>query len=107
MISYTPPKVVSRAPSVVEPKGKGTVVVQVLVNPNGTFKVMRIMSSTNPGDDAAAMDIAKHSKYAPAMRNGKPVPDFYDFAIGFGENVVSGSAGQVDALLHQSKWEEA
>lgn len=107
MITYTPPKLVSRAPNVIEPKGKGTVVIQVLVNANGTFKVMRVMSSTNPGDNAAAMDIAKHSKYAPAIRNGKPVPDFYDFSIAFGENVVSGAAAQVDALLHQSKWEQA
>jgi hypothetical protein len=107
LITYTPPKVISRAPSVVEPKGKGTVVVQVLVNANGSFKVMRIMRSTNPGDNAAAMDIAKHSKYAPAVRNGKPVAEFFDFAVSFGENVVSGAAGKVDTLLHQSQWAAA
>lgn len=107
MITYTPPKVISRAPNVVEPKGKGTVVVQVMVNANGTFKVMRVLSSTNPGDNAAAMDIAKHSTYAPAMRNGKPVPNFYDFSISFGENVVSGSAGKIDTLLHAQQWADA
>lgn len=107
MVTYTPPRVISRAPNVVEPKGKGTVVVQVLVNANGTFRVMRVLHSTNPGDDAAALDIAKRSKYAPAIRNGKPASNFFDFSIVFGQNVVSGAAGQIDALLHQSRWADA
>lgn len=107
MITYTPPKVISRAPNVIEPQGKGSVVVQVMVNANGSFKVMRVLSSTNPRDNAAALDVAKHSKYAPALRNGKPVADFYDFTIVFGQNVVSGAAGRVDAFLHQSKWADA
>ncbi len=107
MTSYTPPKLISRGPSVVEPKGKGTVVVQVLVNPDGSVKVTRVLKSTNSADDAAALDIARHAKYSPAVRNGNPVPDFYDFTISFGENVVSGAAGRIDALLHQSRWSEA
>lgn len=107
MTSYTPPKVMSRAPNVVEPKGRGTVVVQVLVNADGSFKVTRILNSTNPGDNAAAMDIAKRSTYAPARRDGKPVRDFYDLKISFGEGVVSGAAAKIDALLHQSRWSDA
>lgn len=107
MTTYTPPKLISRAPSVVEPKGKGTVVVQVMVRANGTFQVMRVLTSTNPGDNAAALDIAKHSKYAPARRNGKPVSNFYDFSVSFGENVVSGAAGQIDKLLHAQQWADA
>lgn len=104
---YTPPKVVSRAPNVVEPKGPGSVTVQVLVNANGTFKVMRVLRSTNPGDNAAALDIAKRSTYAPARRGGKPMRDFYDFTVTFGAQAVSGAAGKIDALLHQSRWAQA
>lgn len=107
MIPYTPPKLVSRGTSAIEPKGKGTVVVQVLVNANGSFKVMRVLSSTNPADDAAAMDIAKHSQYAPATRSGKKVPNFFDFSIAFGDNVVSGAAAEIDTLLHQNRWSDA
>ncbi|HLI97501.1 MAG TPA: energy transducer TonB [Candidatus Baltobacteraceae bacterium] len=107
MTSYTPPKLISRGPSAVEPKGKGTVVVQVLINPDGSVKVTRVLKSTNPGDNAAALDIAQHSKYAPATRNGKPTRDFFDFTINFAGDVVSGAAGQIDALLHQSRWSEA
>ncbi len=104
---YTPPKVITHAAGAVEPKGAGTVTVQVLVNPDGTFKVVRVVRSTNAGDNAAAMDIAKHSTYAPARRDGKAVRDFYDFTIAFAGSAVSRQAGAIDSLLHQSRWADA
>ncbi len=99
---YTPPKLVSRAASVVEPKGAGRVLVQVEVNADGSFKVLRVIKTTNAGDNAAALDIAAHSKYAPATSNGKPVKAFFDFDVVFGGESVSGVAGQIAAMLHKN-----
>lgn len=105
--SYTPPHLVSRAASVVEPKGSGTVLVQVQVNADGTFKVLRVIRSTNPGDNAAALDIAQHSKYAPAMRDGKPTGGFYDFEVKFASGAVSGAGGQIASMLHNNQFDAA
>lgn len=104
---YTPPRLVSQGRSTVEPKGPGKVTVQVLVNPSGAFRVMRVIHSTNAQDDAAAADIARHSTYAPARRNGVPVRGFYDFTVAFGANNVSAAASAIDALLHRGAWEQA
>ncbi len=105
--SYTPPRLVSRANSVVEPAGSGHVLVQVQVNPDGSFKVLRVIHSTNPGDNAAALDIAKHSKYAPAMRNGQPARSLFDFEVVFGQEAVSGVGAQIAAMLHQNDFNGA
>src|SRR5579862_2959836 len=105
--TYTPPRLVSRANSVVEPAGSGHVLVQVQVNADGSFKVLRVIHSTNPGDDAAALDIAKHSKYAPALRNGKAARSLFDFEVVFGEEAVSGVGAQIAAMLHQNDYNGA
>ena len=104
---YSPAKLVSRASGSIEPKGKGTVTVQVELSTTGSVKAVRVLRSSNSGDNAAAMDIAQHSTFAPERRNGKAVRSLFDFTIAFGQNVVSGAAGKIDALLHQSKWDEA
>lgn len=98
--SYIPPKVVSQAPGVVEPAGPGKVLVQVRVNADGSFKVLGVELSNNNGDNAAALDIAKRSKYTPGIRNGVPVASILDFKIVFGDQSVSGSASAIDQLLH-------
>lgn len=105
--AYTPPKLISRAPGSIEPKGSGSVTVQVLVASNGSVKGVRVIKSTNSGDNAAALDIARHSEYAPGSRNGRHVETFYDFIINFGAKVVSGAAGEIDALLHHNQWDQA
>lgn len=105
--TYTPPRLVSRAASVVEPKGAGTVLVQVQVNADGSFKVLRVIRSSNAGDNAAALDIAAHSKYAPALRNGQPVKSLFDFNVKFGEEAVSGAAAQIASMLHNNNFNGA
>ncbi len=87
-VYYAPPKLLTRGKSTTPVAGNGTVVVQVLVNKDGSFKVQRVVRSTNHGDDAAALEIAKTSKYQPASRGAVKQTAFYDFTLKF----VGGSA---------------
>ncbi len=74
--------------------GSGTVVVQVQVNSDGSHKAVRVIRSTNSGDNAAALDIAQNSTYRPAHRGSTPITDFYDFTLKFsGSSVSSASQG--------------
>ena len=69
--------------------GPGTVKVQVQVNADGSHKAIKVISSTNPGDNATAMEIAQNSKYRPAHRGSTPVTTFYDFQLKFNGKMVS------------------
>ena len=93
---YTPPKLLKPARPSVPVAGAGTVVVQVYVKTDGSFTVQKVLRSTNHGDDAAALDIAKHSTYAPATRGNKKVVAFYDYTLKFtaggGSSSDAGSA---------------
>jgi len=77
--------------------GPGTVKVQVQVNADGSHKVIKVISSTNRGDNAAAMEIAQNSSYRPAHRGKTPITTFYDFQLKFNGKSVSqtgtGAAG--------------
>ena len=93
---YTAPKLVHQGTTSKAVAGKGTVVVQVQVSPNGSHKVTRVLKSTNPGDNAAALEIAQNSSYRPAVRAGKHVLAFYDFTLKFNGKSVAiddGSSG--------------
>jgi tetratricopeptide (TPR) repeat protein len=85
---YTPPKLVKQGASTTPVAGNGTVLIQVLVNPDASFKVQRIIKSTNPSDNQAAMEIAQSAKYSPATKSGKKVPAFYTYTLKF---VVNGN----------------
>jgi Gram-negative bacterial TonB protein C-terminal len=105
--------------------GTGRVVVQVQVNADGSHKAIRVIHSTNPGDNAAAMEIAASSTYRPAHRGTKPVTAFYDFTLRFsGKSVarnpsqssssgmpssaaLSPAAAQVAALIRQHQYAAA
>ncbi|MBV8638765.1 MAG: tetratricopeptide repeat protein [Candidatus Eremiobacteraeota bacterium] len=83
--------------------GSGTVKVQVQVNADGSHKAMKVISSTNPGDNAAAMEIAQNSSYRPAHRGTTPITSFYDFELKFNGKSVShteqgGGGGAPSAL---------
>jgi tetratricopeptide (TPR) repeat protein len=111
---FSQAKLTHRADTAVPIAGSGTVVIQVQVNADGSHKVTRIIRSTNAGDNAAAMDIAKNSTYTPQHRGKTPVTGFYDFTIAFhGKSVasngvvVTGTAGQVDKLIHAGKYATA
>jgi tetratricopeptide (TPR) repeat protein len=80
---YTPPKLLTQGKSKSAIAGAGTVIVQVLVNKDGSFSVQRVLRSSNPGDNAAALEIAKSSKYKPASRGDVVQTAFYDFTLKF------------------------
>jgi tetratricopeptide (TPR) repeat protein len=78
------PKLISRGTSTAPIAGKGTVTVKVFVHANGTIVPPTAVSkSTNPGDNAAALQIARTSKYKPATRDAKPVDAYYTFTLKF------------------------
>jgi tetratricopeptide (TPR) repeat protein len=114
---FRPAKLVQKGSSSKSIAGSGTVIVQVQVNANGTHRVVKIIKSSNPGDNAAAMDIAATSTYTPAHRGKTPITSYYDFTLKFrghatsssGQTVVaSGSAAaRIDALIHQGKYDAA
>jgi TonB family protein len=94
---YKPAKLVSRGNATSPVAGAGTVVVQVLVNKDGTFKVNRVIRSTNHGDDDAALEVAKTSKYRPAMRGTTPQTAFYDFTLKFTSSGGNGGGSEASA----------
>lgn len=88
---YVPPKLLAQGRASHSIAGSGTAIVQVQVNPNGSHHAIRVIRSTNHGNDAAAMDIANSSSYRPATRNGQKVPSFYDFTLRFKGKSVAAS----------------
>ncbi|HYL26815.1 MAG TPA: TonB family protein [Candidatus Nitrosotalea sp.] len=120
---FTPAKLISQGKTTQAIAGSGTVVVQVQVNPDGTHKAVKVIHSTNAGDNAAAMDIAQNSSYRPAHRGATPIVSFYDFTLRFhGKSVAAASdsggglstgggesqaAAQVAALIRQGQYQQA
>lgn len=119
---FTPAKLLKQGKTTHDIAGSGTVVVQVQVNADGSHKVVKVLRSTNSGDNAAAMDIAQTSSYHPAHRGATPVVSFYDFTLKFnGKAVVntpietsglpsggvSPAASQVAALIRQHQYAAA
>ena len=104
------PTLITRGTNTTPLAGKGDVTVQVFVKKDGSFTVMKVLKSTNPGDEAAALEIAKSSTYKPAIRNGKPDAEFYDFALSFaGDTAAIGSGALATALaaIHEGKYDQA
>lgn len=89
---YKPPSLATAGKATTPITGPGKVLVQVLVHTNGTFQVIKVIKSTNHGDDAAALEVARTSKYRPAIRGAKAVEGFYDYELNFTSsgNVASG-----------------
>ena len=91
---YTAPKIIHLGKQTVANAGSGTVIIKVLVKADGSFQVQNVLKSTNPGDNAAALDIARHSTYKPATRGGKVTTAFYDFTVKFnGKTASAGDEG--------------
>ncbi len=121
---FVPAKLLKQGTTTTSVAGSGTVVVQVQVNANGTHKAIKVIHSSNAGDNAAAMEIAQNSTYRPAHRGTTPITSFYDFTLKFsgksvatntseaGSGVPAGgsmspAASQVAALIRQGKYEAA
>ncbi len=113
--AFSPAKLIHQAQTAVAIAGPGTVVIQVEVSANGGHKVTHIIRSTNPADNAAAIDIAKNSTYRPQHRGKTPVTGFYDFTIVFhgktvasnGGIVATGTSAQVEKLIRSGKYDAA
>lgn len=80
---YTPPKLKTQGKNTSDVAGPGTVVVKVLVTKTGSVTVQGIVRSSNHGDDAAALEIAKSSTYRPATRGNVALTAFYDYTLKF------------------------
>jgi len=115
-VAYTPPKLIKQGTSSTTSGGTGVVTIQVFVKKDGTFSVNHIIKSTNPSDNAAAIEIAKSATYKPALRDGKPVDAFYDYQMTFGgavalaEEPKAGGSGPTAAaydLIRNGKYAEA
>ena len=95
---YNPPKLLHQGKTGKPIAGTGTVVVQVQVNANGSHKALRVIKSTNKGDNAAAMEIAQNSTYRAATRGKNKITAFYDFTLKFtGKTVAAQNAGTAAA----------
>jgi tetratricopeptide (TPR) repeat protein len=97
---FVPAKLINEGKTSTTIAGSGKVVVQVQVNADGSHKVTKIISSTNTGDNAAAIEIANSSTYRPARRGTTPITAFYDFTLRFsGRTVVRSSSGSPGVSL--------
>ena len=111
---YAAPKLTHRGSTTKSIAGTGIVIVQVQVNPDGSHHALRVIRSTNPGDNAAALEIAQTSTYRPAHRGKTPVPAFYDFTLKFtgkavaassvGGGGMSGSSAQIDRMIRAGNY---
>ncbi len=114
---YTPPKLVHKGSTSKAIAGNGTVIVQVQVNPDGSHKVTRVLKSTNPGDNDAAMEIAQNSTYRPGKKGSAAIQSFYDFTLKFNGSSasvsqsqspsMSGPAAQIDSLIRKRQYSQA
>ncbi|MBV8497823.1 MAG: TonB family protein [Candidatus Eremiobacteraeota bacterium] len=123
---FAPAKLIHQGTTSKPIAGSGKVVVQVEVHPDGSHRAVKVISSTNHGDDDAAMEIAQNSTYRPAHRGSTPITAFYDFTLQFhGKSVattpsessesgavpaggsLSGAASQVAALIRAKQYSEA
>jgi len=121
---FVPAKLINEGKTSTTIAGSGKVVVQVQVNADGSHKVTKIISSTNSGDNAAAIEIANSSTYRPARRGTTRITAFYDFTLRFsGRTVVRSSsessgvslsgasltpaASQVAALIRAGQYAQA
>lgn len=92
-VFYVPPKLQTRGTNTTSITGKGTVTIKVFVHANGKTDVPTVVTkSTNHGDDAAALEIARTSTYKPATKDGKPADAFYTFVLSFSGTGAVGAA---------------
>jgi tetratricopeptide (TPR) repeat protein len=107
---YVGPKLVEHGANTTALAGAGSVTLQVFVKKDGTRGAIKVLKSSNPGDNAAAMEIAKTSTFKPARRGKKPVDAFYDYVLNFGGNTAATGVGPVAtalATIRAGKYDQA
>jgi TonB family protein len=93
---FAPAKLIKQGTTSKPIVGSGTVTVQVQVNADGTHKAIRVIRSTNSGDNPAALEIAQNSSYRPAHRGSTPVTAFYDFRLRFNGRSVATNPSETE-----------
>ncbi len=86
---YTAPKIKTRGVAHTPIAGPGTVIVKVFVTKAGVPKTFSVLRSTNPADNAAALEIAKSSTYAAATHGDAKQDAFYDYTLKFTSSGVA------------------
>jgi tetratricopeptide (TPR) repeat protein len=111
---YTPPKLIKQGTATSPIVGTGAVTVQVFVRKNGSIGAVTVKKSTNHGDDAAALEIAKSSTYKPGVRDAKAIDAFYTMSLKFSGTSVVNDTGtssnqllQANALIRAAKYADA
>jgi tetratricopeptide (TPR) repeat protein len=111
---YTPPKIIKQGTASSPVVGTGAVTLKVFVKANASVGQVEVEKSTNHGDDAAALEIAKSSTYKPGLRDGKPIDAFYTLALKFSGNSVTTDTGSTvndvnaaNALVRAGKYADA
>ncbi len=97
--AHIAPKLLKRGTNTTAPAGAGDVMIQVFVKKDGTFKVNKVIKSSNPGDNTAALEIAQTSKYRPATNGGAPVDEYYDFKVSFAGDTAAIGSGPLASIL--------
>ena len=108
--AHIAPKLLQRGTNATAFAGPGDVTIQVFVKKDGSFAVSKIIKSSNPGDNAAALEIAKSSKYKPATNGGAAVDEYYDFTFSFnGDTAAIGTGPLASALatIRAGKYDQA
>ena len=62
---------------------QGTVVIDVVVEPDGTVTVLGVVKSLNPGLDQRAIEAVSRWRFRPATRDGQPVKVSADVEVNF------------------------
>ena len=111
---YVPPKLVKQGTAQSPIAGNGTVIVQVLVNTDGSFKVQKIVRSSNHGDDQAALEMAATAKYSPATKGGRKIQAFYTYTLKFvgssatlSDSTTSGQLATYNAQVRAGRYADA
>jgi cytochrome c-type biogenesis protein CcmH/NrfG len=97
--AHVAPKLLQRGTNAAATAGPGDVTIQVFVKKDGSFTVTKVIKSSNPADNAAALEIAKTSKYKPATNGGAPVDEYYDFTFSFNGDTAAIGNGPLAAAL--------
>lgn len=107
---YVPPQLVTPGSNTTALAGPGDVTVQVFVTKDGTIGPTKVLKSTNLGDNLAALETARTSKYKPARRGGTPVDAFYDYKLTFVGNTAAIGNGPLQtalAAIRAGKYDDA
>lgn len=84
----TPPKIITRVepqytPEARDAKARGTVVVTATIHEDGTLTVENVVRPLEYGLTEAAVEALKNWKFAPGVKNGKPVAVTVNIEVNF------------------------